>query len=376
MSAHIALLGPANSVHLQRWAVALHERGRKVSVITQHAAEALALPRSVQLHALPRRGAAGYLWNARVLRRWLREHTPDLLHAHYASGYGSTAMLAGWHPTALSVWGSDVYDFPRQSALKGWLIRRNLRCADALASTSQAMVMQVRALWPDAGDVAVTPFGVDTQLFAPAPAPAPAPACSTAGRRRLTIGTVKTLDAKYGIDTLLLAFAALRRQRPDLTQDLLIVGDGPQRAALHALAARLGLGDAVQWAGAVPHAQVPQWLQRMDIYVAASRLDSESFGVAVVEAMACGVAVVVSDAGGLPEVVQHRIGGLVVPRDEPQALCAALLELSADAALRHRLAAAGLARARDAFAWPHCVDRMLAFQDAAIERWKTGAGRA
>lgn len=366
MSPHIALLGQANSVHLQRWAVALHERGRKVTVITQQAAEALPLPPGVALHALPRRGAAGYFLNALPLRRWLRAHSPDLLHAHYASGYGSTALLAGWHPTALSVWGSDVYDFPAESALKGWLIRRNLRFADALASTSHAMAAQVRQLWPGAGEIAVTPFGVDLQMFAPAPR----------ARGGITLGTVKALDHKYGIDTLLHAFAALRVQLPDSALQLIIVGDGPQREALHALSAQLGLGDAVRWVGAVPHGQVPQWLNRMDIYVAASRLDSESFGVAVVEAMACGVAVVVSDAGGLPEVVEHGVSGMVVPRDQPQALATQLAALLTDPALRQRLSAQGQTRASTVYAWPLCVDRMLAFQDGVVERWKSGPGRA
>jgi glycosyltransferase involved in cell wall biosynthesis len=366
MSPHIAVLGQANSVHLQRWAVALHERGRKVTVITQQAAEALPLPPGVALHALPWRGAAGYFLNALHLRKWLHAHSPDLLHAHYASGYGSTAMLAGWHPTALSVWGSDVYDFPAESALKGWLIRRNLRFADALASTSHAMAAHVRQLWPGAGEIAITPFGVDLQMFAPAPRPRPG----------VTLGTVKTLDYKYGVDTLLHAFAALRLQRPDLALQLIIVGDGPQREALHGLAAELGLGSTVQWVGAVPHAQVPRWLNRMDIYVAASRLDSESFGVAVVEAMACGVTVVVSDAGGLPEVVEHGVSGIVVPRDQPQALAAQLAALVNDLPLRQRLAAQGLARARAVYAWSSCVVRMLQFQDRVIDTWKSGAGRA
>jgi glycosyltransferase involved in cell wall biosynthesis len=285
----------------------------------------------------------------------LRAHRPDLLHAHYASGYGSTAMLAGWHPTLLSVWGADVYDFPYESRLKGWLLRRNLRFADALASTSAAMAQQVRRLWPGAGDIAITPFGVDLQRFAPA-ARVPGP---------VTIGTVKTLAPKYGIDTLLRAFALLA---PPHDVRLLIVGDGPQRDELQALARQLGIADRVQWPGAVPHDQVPQWLQRLDVYVAASRLDSESFGVAVVEAMACGVPVVVSDAGGLPEVVVAGDSGLVVPRDDPAALAAALAHLLAEPALRQRLATAGRARAEAEFAWPACVDRMLACQDALIAR--------
>jgi L-malate glycosyltransferase len=350
---HVALLGAANSVHLQRWAVALHEQGRRVTVLSQQVDDALALPDGLAFQPLPHRGELGYLRNALFLRRWLRAHRPHLLHAHYASGYGTTAMLAGWHPTLLSVWGSDVYEFPYQNRLKGWLLRRNLRFADALASTSQAMAQQVRRLWPGAGEIALTPFGVDLQRFEPAP--------RAAGP--VTIGTVKSLAPAYGIDVLLRAFA---RFAAASDARLLIVGDGPQRAELQVLAHQLNIADRVQWAGAVPHAAVPAWLQRLDVYVAASR--EESFGVAVVEAMACGVPVVVSDAGGLPEVVMAGESGLVVSRDDPAALAAALQRLLDDASLRQRLGRAGRARAQAAYAWPDCVSRMLDCQDAVIAR--------
>jgi L-malate glycosyltransferase len=359
---HIALLGQANSIHLQRWAVALHERGRRVTVLSQQVDDALPLPAGVEFVPLPHPGFVGYFRNARPLKRWLRAQQPDLLHAHYASGYGTTAMLAGHRPTLLSVWGSDVYDFPYEGRLKGWLLRRNLRAADALASTSQAMARQVRRLWPGAGPITITPFGVDLQRFFPA---APLPGC-------LTVGTVKTLAPKYGIDTLLRAFAIMA---PQVQAQLLVVGDGPQRTELQGLATTLGIAERVQWAGAVPHDAVPQWLRRLHVYVAASRLDSESFGVAVVEAMACGVPVVVSDVGGLPEVVEPGHSGLVVPRDDPQALADALLRLLNDAALRQRLATAGRARAVAEYAWGPCVDRMLACQDAVIARHAARLGK-
>jgi L-malate glycosyltransferase len=353
---HVALLGPANSVHLQRWATALHERGRRVTVLTQHAHGALPLPAGVDLVALPASGMAGYFLNAWAVRRWLRRCRPDLLHAHYASGYGTTAMLAAWHPTLLSVWGSDVYEFPFQARWKGWLLRRNLRAADALASTSQAMARQVRRLVPETADVAITPFGVDTDRFRPEPA-VPRP---------VVIGTVKSLAPVYGIDLLLEAFARLRSRPAGADCRLLIVGDGPQRSELEAQARRLGLVDTVRWIGAVPHAEVPAWLHQLDIYVAPSR--AESFGVAVAEAMACGVAVVVSDAGGLPEVVDAGRSGLVVPAGDVGALADALEGLVLDPPLRARLAAQARVDATQRHAWPVCVDRMIECQDAVIRQ--------
>ena len=353
---HVALLGAANSIHLQRWAIALQQCGRQVSVISQQAHLALPLPAQVALHPLPLRGAAGYLLNALALRALLRRLQPDLLHAHYASGYGTLAMLARWRPTLLSVWGSDVYEFPAGGALQAWLLRRNLGAADALASTSVAMAEQTRRVMGRPLPITVTPFGVDLQHFRPGPQRAPG--------LPLTLGTVKTLATTYGIDLLLEAFAGLRQRLPTLACRLLIVGDGPQRADLQSLAIRLGIADAVHFAGPVPHWDVPGFLHQLDVYVAPSR--QESFGVAVVEAMACGLPVLVSDAGGLPEVVQHGSSGLVVRAGDVAALTHGLQRLVVDADLRSRLAAAARARAESAYGWPMCVRQMLQCQDAAI----------
>ncbi|MEQ1682345.1 MAG: glycosyltransferase [Burkholderiaceae bacterium] len=360
----IALLGPANSIHLQRWAAALVGRGHAVSVVSQHRVERSFLPQSADVCWLPHQGQLGYFSNALALRRHLAAWRPELLNVHYASGYGTTGALAGFAPTLLSVWGSDVYDFPYESAFKGWLVRRVLRRATAIASTSHAMAAQVRRLTPERRDVAVTPFGVDLARFTVRPSP----------HGPLTIGIVKSLAPKYGVDLLLRAFAGLcadaevRAAQPACR--LLIVGDGPQRGELVQLAAQLGIAERTQFVGPVPHAEVPHWLHRLHIYAAPSRLDSESFGVAVIEAGACGLPVVVSDAGGLPEVVVAGETGLVVPRDDVPALQAALKRLVLDAGLRARLGSAGRAHVEREYAWDHCVDLMeRAYADtiAAIE---------
>lgn len=351
----IALLGPANSIHLQRWASALVGRGHAVSLVSQHRVERGLLPQRADVHWLPQRGQLGYFGNVLALRRHVAHWRPDLLNVHYASGYGTLGALAAFRPTLLSVWGSDVYDFPFESAVKGWLVRQVLRRATAVASTSQAMAGQVRRLTPERREVAVTPFGVDLLRFI-------VPAPRRDAERPLTVGIVKSLAPKYGVDLLLRAFAGLcadadvRSAQPGCR--LLIVGDGPQRRELQQLAGQLGIGERTRFVGAVAHTDVPQWLHQFDIYVAPSRLDSESFGVAVIEAGACGLPVVVSDAGGLPEVVRHGETGLVVPRNDLPALQAALKRLVLDSALRERLGRQGHAHVEREYEWGRCVDRL------------------
>lgn len=350
----IALLGPANSIHLQRWAIALLARGHAVCVFSQHRADPSLFPSAAELVWLPHGGQVGYFTNAFRLRLELQRRRPDLLNVHYASGYGTTAALARYRPTLLSVWGSDVYDFPYENAFKKWLLHRNVRSATAVASTSHAMARQVQRLTPERREVTVTPFGVDLVCFAPDFAPRKPGV--------LTLGIVKTLAPKYGVDLLLHAFAGLLADDEVRARSgglhLLVVGDGPQCKELLTLAQQLGIADYTEFVGAVAHSDVPRWLNCLDIYAAPSRLDSESFGVAVIEASACSLPVVVSNVGGLPEVVRDEETGIVVPRNDVPALQAALKRLVLDAELRKRLGRNGRAHVAREYEWSHCVGLM------------------
>jgi glycosyltransferase involved in cell wall biosynthesis len=333
---------------------------------TQHPADDPALIQGA-VRVLPFRGNAGYFFNFHALRRLVARFRPDVLNAHYASGYGLTAALVHYRPTLLSVWGADVFDFPYQSPVKARLLDWNLRRADALASTSEVMARQVRRLVPDCGThIYLTPFGTDTTLFAPAE--------SSGVRESITIGTVKTLDDKYGIDTLIHGFALLRDEeelrRNGLSRRLrlLLVGDGPRAKELQELAVRLGVADVTVFVGAVAHDSVPGWLNQLDIYVAVSRLDSESFGVAVVEASACGLPVIVSDAGGLPEVVQEGRSGFVIARDRPDIVAERLKRLVLSPTLRKSLGDGGRRLVRERYEWQVCVDQMIQCYESVIAK--------
>lgn len=366
----IAMLSGANSIHTLRWANGLNTAGHEVHVISQHRPREPFAP-GVQLHLFPYGGILGYFILAVGVRRLLKNLRPDIVNAHYASGYATTARLVGYRPWLLSVWGSDVYDFPTKSPLHRALVRGNLRAADAVASTSHCMAEVTHALAPTLGQIAITPFGVDMDAYASAVP------MSRAQPGRWVVGTVKTMADKYGIDTLIQAFALLlarlQASNPDMARQLhlRLVGDGPQMQALKQLAAQLGVADRTQFVGHVDHAQVPHELAQLDVYVALSRLDSESFGVAIIEAGAAARPVVVSDAGGLTEVVLDGVTGLVVPRENPQAAADAIERLLSDADLRQRMGAAARQHVVQHYSWDACVETMLKLYERLVARHRS-----
>jgi L-malate glycosyltransferase len=358
----ISLLAPANSVHIVQWASVLRSRGHELQLISLHRpVDARAFDHLAQLVELRGHGSLGYVTAAPAARRAIDQFDPDVVHAHYASGYGTLGRLVRRHPYVVSVWGSDVYEFPARR-LQRHLVVGNLRAADAVTSTSFVMQHRTNELVGTDIEVTVVPFGVDTDAFAPR-------THQSSTEERLRVGTVKSLSPKYGVDDLLRAVAALPVDLRSRTT-LEIFGDGPQRDELLRTAGCLSLDNAT-FHGSVPHSQVPDHLRTLDVYVALSVADSESFGVAVIEASACGLPVVVSDVGGLPEVVADGVTGFIVPRRDPGRAAERIAELLVDPRLRSALGAAGRQLVLNHYTWPKCAAAMESVYESLI-----GATRA
>ena len=143
----LAFLAAGTSIHTVRWVNALAARGHEMHLWTMHAAKEPLL-NSVQAEPLPVPPPLGYYLNAAQVRRRLARLQPDLLHVHYATGYGTLGHLCGYHPQVLSVWGKDVYEFPTISPLHRWLLASNLHAADWVCSTSQVMAEQTLRVCP------------------------------------------------------------------------------------------------------------------------------------------------------------------------------------------------------------------------------------
>jgi glycosyltransferase involved in cell wall biosynthesis len=159
------------------------------------------------------------------------------------------------------------------------------------------------------------------------------------------IGVVGRLRAEKGQRVLLEALPQVLRDVPEA--QLLVVGDGPDREALGALALRLGIAHAVRWAGFVPPEQVSRFYAAMDVLAVPS--DFEGFGLVAVEGMAVGLPVVATQAAGLREVVVDGASGWLVPPRDPGRLASALVKTLLEPGDARRMGTAGRARARTCF---------------------------
>ncbi len=180
---------------------------------------------------------------------------------------------------------------------------------------------------------------------------------------RPTIVTVARLTHHYkGHDVLLRALALVRERVPDV--ELTVIGDGPLRAELEALARSLGVADSARFLGAVPDEERNLWLRRADVFAMPSRLPGdglagEGFGIVFMEAAAYGKPVVAGNVGGALDAVLDGETGLLVDPTDPVAVGEAIAMLLLDQELARRLGAAGARRA-PSFAWPVIVERVEA----------------
>ncbi len=180
--------------------------------------------------------------------------------------------------------------------------------------------------------------------------------------------TVSRLEWHKGIDTVIRALPAIRAAHPGTRYA--VAGVGERLPHFQRLAAELGLGDAVRFLGAVPDEDLPAVYNAADLYVGASRrhdLMAEGFGISLVEASACGLAVVGGRSGGVPDAVREGETGLLVDPDDPAAVAAGIGRLLGDAELRRRFGAAGRRAVETYFNWDRVAADLIRI-DAEFRR--------
>ena len=207
-------------------------------------------------------------------------------------------------------------------------------------------------------EIEVTPFGVDLEKFYPHSVD------RLFGKNDIVIGTVKALEKKYGIEYLIKAFNLVKQRNSNYSLKLLIVGKGTQESQLKKLVKELGLESNTIFTGFINHAEVEKYQNMLDISVSVSIDDSESFGVAVLEASACSKPVIVTNVGGLPEVVEHEKTGFVIEAKNHIALAEVLEKLVLNPKLRFELGNSGRERVKNKYSWNNSVAQLISIYNS------------
>jgi glycosyltransferase involved in cell wall biosynthesis len=267
-----------------------------------------------------------------ALRASLAQVRPDLLHTHLdvsnTLGTAVALTLGSARPRIVChIENSPGLHYGRAAR---WLLGRVAGRVDACIVLSPSLREAAQAFVHGVRRLQVIGPGIDLDRFDPAKVDSAA-VRRLRGSARRVVGIVARLAEQKGIDTLLDALPRLLDATPDT--HLLVVGDGPSRAALEARARRLGIATAVDFLGY--RSDVEAIYAALDIMVMPSR--HEGFGLAFIEAMAMGVPVVGARVVGSVDAVHDGITGLLVPPDDSAALAAAILRLFEDPQLRRRI---------------------------------------
>jgi glycosyltransferase involved in cell wall biosynthesis len=302
-----------------------------------------------------------------------RQFQPDVVHGHWAIPTGPAVVAAARRlrcPSVITLHGGDVYvnheqgyDFPTRWYVRP-VLKRTLQNADGLTAISDDC--RVHALNAGALDdrMRIIMNGADLRRFSPG-----APSKQEFGRQM--VFACRQLIPRKGIRFLVQALAMLKPDYPEL--NVVVAGDGIEREELIKLSRDLDVQDRLHLIGWVPNATLPDYF-RSSIFSVIPSIE-EGFGIPAAEAMGCEIPVIASDAGGLPEVVEDGVTGLVVQKADAEALARAMRRLLDDEPLRKEYGRAGRQKALAQFDWLNTAGAMEDMYTGLIEGKRRSYGR-
>lgn len=354
-----------SEVEAQRVAAGLRERGHSVTVLTSGPPPAAEGRRRVDPYGTPvwhfgagrwqdHQFALGVAWTL-----WRQRHGFDTVYFLMQGLQLVTGLpLSHWlgKRILMKISGSGIIPLMRKSRigrleldwLRQWASKIMLLNDGMMAEAAAAGLPPEKLVW--------MPNPVNTSEFAPLAEPGRTALREELGLRPNQVGIVflGRLAPEKEVPSLLGAFARVRKKHPEAL--LVVIGDGPLRAALETQATALGLDTmAVRWMGRLDSSQVRRWLQAADIFTLVSSL--EGFSCSLVEAMSCGMASVVSDIPANIQLISDRKTGLLAPLRNEEALAECIGSLIADPGLRQELGSAARSHVEARFSLEQIVLR-------------------
>lgn len=269
----------------------------------------------------------------------IRRARPDVMHCHNIAPTivgASAARLAGVPVSVVTRHSPSTHDNRER---KFWLAMK--LCSKVIACSELVRREIAADSFADAQKITFIANGAGEPDFEPGGEPLAA----KSGLRLITVGRLVWEKDYTG---LIRAFAIARRSIPSL--ELWIIGDGPERAKISSAMQEENVGDAVKMLGM--RKNVGHFLRQADIFIMSSV--SEGLPVSQLEAMAVGLPMIVTDAGGMPDVIQESNAGVVAPRSNPEALANAIVSMAQDPSKLQKLGAL----ARSCYERHYTIERM------------------
>jgi glycosyltransferase involved in cell wall biosynthesis len=295
--------------------------------------------------------------------RLLKKYEADILHFHHPNPTGDVSyLLTSPRGRVVVTYHSDIVRQRWAMAVYGGALRKFLRRADVIMPTSENYMRSSQVLRHFEYKCKVVPLGIPTRAYEKTPEIEQA---------------AKAIREKYGVPIVMFVgrlryykgLHFLIQAMPMIDAQLLIAGSGPEEAHIHKYAPLFKVEGRVKLLGELSDAEVIAHLHAADVFCLPSYLRAEAFGLAQIEAMACGVPVVSTALDtGVPFVNQHEVTGLVVPPAAPSKLAEAINLLLSDEDLRRRLGENARARARTEFDSSIMVERVGAIYKSVLQQ--------
>ncbi len=333
----LCIISNPNSTHTRRWISWFVRHGHTVCLIAdvplqEPWSEIPIFDLSKIIYSPVIRFPVWVIW----LRRFLHQWNPDILHAHRVNSAGWIAAASGFHPLAITPWGSDLYQIPYQSRLAGWLAHYVLSRADLVTADAMDLLNVAKNYGAKPDHIHLIQWGVDLSHFHPGPA-------DNSLQTELGLGagpvilSPRAVNQIYNLEIIIQALPEVVANLPETVLLLREYNtDQTYKKRLEELIAGLDLSKSVRWVGRKePYERVADLYRLADVVVSVPMSDSTP--VSILEALACGIPVITTDLPALREWLTPGVSSLMVPQRDPHELAAALIQLLTNVDLAARL---------------------------------------
>lgn len=281
------------------------------------------------------------------LKRVIQKIKPDIIQAGPVQRSAFLVALTGFHPLITMSWGYDLLIDSEINCWWRWATRYTLKHSDMLIGDCDTIRKQAISYGMCQDRIVTFPWGVDIRHYSPDTREEESPA--------FTLLSTRSWEPLYGVEIIARAFMRVAQEQPDLR--LVMLGNGSQAGQLRQIFSSGGVADQVYFPGQVSQHDLPRYFQNADLYVSASHSDGSS--ISMLEAMACGKPVLVSDIPGNQEWVTPGLNGWLFSDGDTDSLAQAIMTAIQDRKRLHEMGKAGRVIVEKRANWEENFKQML-----------------